>query len=141
MDTGTIVESPEAMKVTTVIQCFCGTCSNQTLHDCTCGVAEHERRRIAAALAEGDSPETLIAAYIDEHGPQVRIVPEARGFDLIGFSVPFVAAAGGFIGLFFVLRGWRRRGPDAASEAPAPGDGIDPGFRDRLAADLEALDR
>ena len=140
VDPGTIVESPDAMKVTTVIQCFCGTCANQTLHDCTCGVAESERRRVAAALAEGESPESLIAAYMAEHGPQIRIVPEVRGFDLIGFSVPFVAAAAGLFGLFFVLRGWRRRVP-SGPEGTDPRDGVDAQYHDRLARDLEALDR
>ncbi|HET6373445.1 MAG TPA: cytochrome c-type biogenesis protein CcmH [Candidatus Polarisedimenticolia bacterium] len=73
-----IVESPQAMQVTTTIQCFCGTCVNQTIHDCTCGLASAERARVASALAKGATPESLIAAYVAENGPQVRIVPERR---------------------------------------------------------------
>src|SRR5881628_3022588 len=66
--TGPIVESPEALKVTTIIQCSCGGCANQTLHECTCGLAAGERRKIAEALAAGRTPDELIAAYVAEHG-------------------------------------------------------------------------
>src|SRR5262245_48678305 len=88
---GPIEESPEAMKVTGVIQCFGGGCVNQTLHDCSCGLAAAERRKVAEALKAGSTPEQLIAAYIAEHGSQVRVVPERKGLNLIGWAVPFLA--------------------------------------------------
>ena len=118
--TGAIVESPEAMRVTTTIQCFCGTCVNQTLHECTCGLAARERERVAADLAAGSTPDTIIARYVRENGPQVRIVPEKRGLDLVGWSVPFAAALVGLLSLLLVLRTWLRRGLEAALHPRRP---------------------
>lgn len=143
-DSGLIEESAEAMEVTTVIRCFCGTCSNQTLHECTCGTAARERGRVAAALADGEAPEALIALYVEEHGPQVRIVPELRGLDIVGYSVPFAAAIIGVVALCYVLRAWQRRNPGPVLSTVG-GKGLsgelERGYRDRLERDLKELDR
>lgn len=141
--TGTITESADAMKVTTIIQCFCGTCVNQTLHECTCGFAERERNRVAAALAAGSTPEQLIARYMQENGPQVRIVPERRGLNLIGWAVPFAASLAGFLALGIVLWTWRKRAPLAAAagpDFPAPLSDADRGYFDRLERELKEMD-
>jgi cytochrome c-type biogenesis protein CcmH/NrfF len=135
---GPIVESPEAMAVTSQIQCFCGGCVNQTLHDCTCGLAARERRSVAEALASGRTPDALIAAYIAEHGVQVRIVPEKRGLNLIGWWIPFAAAASGLAALLLVLQGWRRRG--IALEDAARQPETEQRYRDRLEREIREFD-
>jgi len=142
--TGEIIESPEAIKVTGVIQCFCGTCVNQTLHECSCGLAAMERRKVAAALAAGATPEQLIAQYVRDQGPQVRIVPERRGLNLIGWAVPFAASFVGLLALSLVLLGWQRKSAliareagAAASGAPAPAEAE---YRKRLERELKEFD-
>ena len=143
-DSGTpIVDSAEAMRVTGIIQCWCGGCTNQTLHDCTCGLAAGERQKVAAALGQGQSPDALIAAYVSEHGPQVRIVPEKSGLNLIGWAIPFVASLVALAILVVTLLAWRRR--DIANQggdtAPAKGGSqADRVYRDRLAKELREFD-
>ena len=135
---GPIVESPEAMQVTTIIQCYCGTCVNQTLHECTCGLAAMEREKVAKAIAAGATPESLIAAYVGEHGPQVRIVPKREGLNLIGWAIPFTASLAGLAALMIVLRSWRRRSPLLPSPA-GPGSTVpeaERAYRERLERDL-----
>jgi len=137
--TGPIVESPEAMKVTDVILCFCGGCVNQTIHECTCGLAAEERAKVAEALAGGATPASLIAGYIAEHGPQVRVVPERTGLNLIGWAIPYVAAVAGLGTLTVVLLAWRRRAGGqvlSAAGPPLTGD-ADRRYRERIARDLE----
>jgi cytochrome c-type biogenesis protein CcmH/NrfF len=134
------VESPEAIQVTGVILCFCGGCVNQTLHECTCGMAASERAKVAAALASGATPESLIAAYIAEHGPQVRVVPERRGAHFVGWAVPYIAALSGLAALTVVLLAWRRRGeaaPPAGGPAPGESDRL---YRERIARDLQEVE-
>lgn len=112
---GPIVESAMAIEVTGVIQCYCGGCSNQTLHDCTCGLAASERLRVAAALASGATPGSLIDEYVAQHGLQVRIVPERRGFNLLGWAVPWLASLVALVALGITLRAWAKRSTEAAA--------------------------
>jgi cytochrome c-type biogenesis protein CcmH/NrfF len=141
-ESGPIVESPEAIQVTGVILCSCGGCVNQTLHECTCGLAAAERRKVAEALAAGATPEQLIARYIAEQGPQVRVVPERKGAHFIGWAVPYVAALAGLAALLAVLIAWRRRDQAAAApepRAPQPAD-ADIAYRQRIERDLREAD-
>lgn len=138
--TGPIVESAEAMKVTTVIQCFCGGCVNQTLHECTCGFAAGQRDLVARQLTSGRAPEEIIAAYVAEHGPQIRIVPERRGLDAVGFMVPWVVSAAALVAFAIVLGRWRSRGLPAAGGPPLPASGLDVRYRERLERDLREID-
>ena len=135
-----IAESPASLEVTTVITCPCGGCVNQTLHDCTCGFAAAERQRINEALEAGKTPDAIIASYVAQHGAQIRIVPEKTGLNLIGWAVPFIAAATGVVALTFLLLAWRRRTADMQTVPPLPAD-ADRHYRDRLDRDLKELDR
>ena len=138
-----IVESADAIKVTGIIQCWCGGCTNQTLHDCTCGLAAQERQKVASALAAGRTPESLIASYVAEHGPQVRIVPEKTGLNLIGWAVPFAASLAAMGVLVVTLLAWRRRDISAqatAGIAGTAGSPADRAYRERLDKELKEFD-
>lgn len=133
---------PELVKeVTTVVQCFCGGCSNQTLHDCTCGRAAQERDKIAAAISGGASPEEIIAGYVEVHGAQVRIVPEMKGLDRIGFAIPFAGSIAALLALVIVLLVWKRRPHLRPAVVPPIGsDQSDARYLDRLKSELKELD-
>src|SRR5262245_7483445 len=137
-----IVESAEAMSVTSTIQCWCGGCTNQTLHDCTCGLAASERQKVATALAKGQTPAALIAAYVAEHGPQVRIVPEKRGLNLIGWAIPFAASLAALAALLMTLLAWRRRDISIHGDgvAATTGSPADRAYRERLDKELSEFD-
>jgi len=104
-------------------------------------MAARERDRITTAIAGGASPEELIAGYIEEHGAQVRIVPERTGFNMIGFAVPFAASIAALLTLLLVLRAWKRhpRLRPAVSTPPVAGT-ADASYLDRLNRDLEDYD-
>jgi cytochrome c-type biogenesis protein CcmH len=128
--------------VTTKVLCPCGTCVNQTLHVCTCGTAAGERDRIAAALSQGRSPEVIVEAYVEKYGLQILTTPEKKGFNLIGWLVPFIVTVIALGSLTLILRGWIRS--PAESSAPAPVDPVDSShdpsetlYRDRLEKELK----
>jgi len=136
-------ESDAALEVTSVIKCICGGCVNQTLHECDCGYASQEKARIESQVQQGSTPRQLIAGYVVQHGPQVRIVPEKKGLDLVGYLVPFAATLIGIGALMAVLSAWRRRSAEQeataqnASTREAPADS---GYLDRLRQDLGKID-
>jgi cytochrome c-type biogenesis protein CcmH len=135
---GGVAESSEAvMKVTTRVLCSCGTCVNQTLHECTCGIAAQERDRVAQQIAGGKSPEDVIQAYVDEFGVQILATPDKKGFNLVGWLVPFVVSVVLVIILTYILRGWVR--PEAAEPLASTTKSEDPverRYRERLEREL-----
>jgi cytochrome c-type biogenesis protein CcmH len=126
-------------KVTTRVLCMCGTCVNQTLDECTCGTAARERDKVAAAIAAGKNPEAITQEYVNEYGPQVLSTPPKTGINLVGWLVPFLAAAAALTALTFILRGWVRASPAAASASVAPwsDDPVERRYRERLERELK----
>ncbi|MBI3449225.1 MAG: cytochrome c-type biogenesis protein CcmH [Acidobacteria bacterium] len=137
-------KSPDVMKVTTRVLCMCGGCVNQTLHECTCGMAADERDKVASKIAAGGKPDDIIKAYVDEFGPQILATPEKTGINLVGWLVPFAVAILLLASLTVVLRGWVRPetvetvGPSASiAESSAPGDPVERRYRERLEKELK----
>lgn len=134
-------DTPGIQSVTRRVLCTCGTCVNQTLHECTCGTAAAERAKIAAALARGESPDAIVEAYVTQYGQQILASPEDSTFNLVGWLMPFIVAVAGLAILTFVLRGWVRAAPARADDAPAgpgtpPQPGDDKDYRERLERQL-----
>jgi len=139
---GGVAEGSEAVKrVTTRVLCMCGTCVNQTLHECTCGMAAQERDHVAEQIAAGKSPDAVIEAYVTEFGVQILATPEKTGFNLVGWLVPFVVSIVLLIVLTYTLRGWvRPEVPDSMvplSSTTSPGDAVERRYRERLERELE----
>ncbi|MBI4161791.1 MAG: cytochrome c-type biogenesis protein CcmH [Acidobacteria bacterium] len=129
---------PEAAEIAGRLVCYCGTCSNQTIRDCTCGTARSARADIQARLERGESEEAIVAFYTGRFGEQILIAPGTRGFNLVAWLTPFAALAAGGFGLVWVLRRWTaaRPGPASRSARPAP----DRRLLERLEREVRALD-
>jgi len=140
---GGAAEEPEAaLKVTSRVLCMCGGCVNQTLHECTCGTAAQERAAVAAKIAAGETPEQVIKAYVDEYGLQILSTPEKKGFNLVGWLVPFIVAVVLLTVLTLVLKGWVKPPalepiPSLSESSTAPADPIERGYRERLERELK----
>lgn len=137
-DPGAVAESGAALKVTSRVLCMCGTCVNQTLHECTCGTAAAERDKVAAAIAAGKTPDEIIQDYVDGYGLQVLSSPDRQGFNLFGWLVPFIATFAGLAALTIVLRGWIRRTAEspAGPAQPSADDPAEAEYRKRLEREL-----
>ena len=117
------------------LMCYCG-CSNLTIRDCSCGVAAGIKADIAARLANGQSSDQVVAAYVKERGEQIRSEPERAGFNLLAWIMPFAAIlVGGFM-IVGLTRRWQARGA-----AALPGADTLAGGAVASPADRETLDR
>lgn len=113
-------------------------CMANTLAEHESGAAYKMKREIRAMLGAGLSEREILDHYVEVHGPQILSAPEARGFGLTAYLVPFVLLVGGVVLMFLAVRRWsamRAQSPPATKPQP-----IDPEDLARLERDLQKLD-
>lgn len=107
------------------IKCTCGcgldvyTCRTT---DFTCPVSPKMHAQVLSLAEAGNSPEQIIATFVQQHGLEILMAPPRSGFNLIGYYAPYalIVAAGAF--LIWAMSRWVRRGaraPAAVTGAPA----------------------
>lgn len=134
---GTGAASPATLP-TIERQVMCVTCKIP-LNVAESPQANRERVFIRGLIAQGRSEAQIKQALIDEYGPAVLALPDAKGFDLAAYLVP-AAVVLALVGLLAVLLpGWRRRArAQREREGNAPRLNADDAAR--LQADLERFD-
>ena len=126
---------PRVQAVGAQLTCYCG-CNTQSIADCTCGVAQKERRAILAQLDEGATPDEVLAGWVDRFGPRILLEPPRRGFNLLGWFLPGAVLL--LAALLLVLRLWRRGRDGELTAAPAGGPPPpDPRYLEKLQQELE----
>ena len=115
---------------------------NQALADAT-------RERIRMQLARGETPESIIDAYVKDNGTASLAIPPNSGMMRSIYAVPIIALVGTGVALAVVLRRWRA-GPAATprdggnkDDAPGAAGGKAPkrdAYDDRIDAELRDLD-
>jgi cytochrome c-type biogenesis protein CcmH len=104
------------------LMCYCG-CSDLTVRVCTCGTADTIREEIAGRLSKGETPDQVVAAFVAQHGEQIRSAPTTTGFDLVAWVTPFLVLILAGSTLVAMVRRWGAARPSAAPQADAPVDG------------------
>jgi cytochrome c-type biogenesis protein CcmF len=138
----------EQKKLLRKMACMCGGCGREPLSNCACSSADRERARIRRALAAGQTPEDVLAAYVQRYGEMGLTMPKSA----IVWALPYGVGIGA-LGLIALLgRRWTRRGragaaPRTASGAPSPSpagapraEDIDSRYDERLEDELRDLD-
>lgn len=96
--------------LTTKLMCTCGC--GQTMATCNhlgCSSLAKQSAELRAAIARGDSDNTILIAFQNEYGPTVLSAPMLTRFNMIAWIVPPVFLVAGLIGAFLLVRRWRRR--------------------------------
>jgi len=105
----------------------------------TCGFSVPIRREIDGMIGKGMSRAQIIAFYREKYGERVLSAPTAEGFNLLAWTMPFIALVLGG-GLMAVAFGrWRSNPPAAPSGSKLAGEAspFDPALRRRLEKELE----
>ena len=113
------------------IRCQCGctldvyTCRTT---DFSCQVSPAMHRDILALVDGGYTATEILDAFVEVYGERALMAPTKQGFNLLAWVLPGFAVAVGAVGLFVLLRRWRRErtvspvtaagGPDVAPATP-----------------------
>jgi cytochrome c-type biogenesis protein CcmH len=118
-------------------QCGCGL----TVANCnmpTCSFSVPTRAEIDSMIGKGMGRAQIIAFYRRKYGEKVLSAPTAEGFNLLAWTMPFIAlvVGGGFIVLAFGR--WHSTAPLSPAGADTAGvASFDPELRRRLERELE----
>ena len=83
----------------------------------SCGFAPRLHRDVVRLVEGGYSADEIVAAFQDTYGEHILMAPPKRGFNLVGWVMPFAAIGAGALVIVGLLRSWRR---PAAAERVTP---------------------
>jgi cytochrome c-type biogenesis protein CcmH len=113
----------------------CVVCQNLSVADSPSETANQMRGIIRERLQAGDTPEQVVAYFVDKYGEWILLSPRPRGFNLLIWVLPFAGIAVGLVAVLLLARRWSRR---AASEPVA--EAIDPATRERIRREMAELE-
>lgn len=96
------------------------------------------QKDIRARLARGETREVILAAYVEEHGPGILVVPPAQGTNLVLYVLPPLILAASVLLIVGLVRRFttpRNDVPAAAGHPP-----VDAEMNERLTDELRDLD-
>ena len=104
------------------IHCQCGC--NLDVYTCrttdfACSVSPAMHSDVMGLVDGGHSAQEILAAFKAVYGEKVLMAPVRSGFNLVGYTMPFIALGTGAVIVAALLKRWRSRAPAAAS-APLP---------------------
>ena len=93
------------------IHCQCGC--NLDVYTCrttdfACSVSPAMHSDVMGLVAGGHSAEEILTAFKSVYGEKVLMAPVKAGFNLIGYTVPFIALGTGAVVLAALMRRWKR---------------------------------
>lgn len=104
------------------IHCQCGC--NLDVYTCrttdfACSVSPAMHSDVMGLVAGGHSADEILAAFKAVYGEKVLMAPVRSGFNLLGYTVPFIALGTGAVVVAALMRRWKSRAAVPAS-APLP---------------------
>jgi cytochrome c-type biogenesis protein CcmH len=118
-------------------QLRCVVCQNLSVADSPSEMAKQMRELIRERVARGDTPEQVVAYFVERYGEWVLLSPRPRGFTLLVWVAPFAALLGGLLVVLRVTHRWARRA--AAAGGPAEPGTLTAEDRARVRAELDRL--
>jgi cytochrome c-type biogenesis protein CcmH len=104
------------------IHCQCGcqldvyTCRTT---DFACSVSPAMHSDVMGLVSGGHTGDEILAAFTSVYGEKALMAPIRSGFNLVGYTVPFIALGTGAVLVAALIRRWKLRAPvSAAAAAP-----------------------
>lgn len=131
--------NPRVQELSSQLLCMCGC--TEILNECDhqgtdrCLTHDNMMAELEHRVATGESDSLILQSFVQEYGPQVLVVPPARGFDLTAWLMPIFASLAGLTLALVVVQRWRDRGMKPAA-APASGNANGSGGHIQVRQDL-----
>ena len=127
-------------KLSRDMQCLCGC--NATIANCPhtdCGYAVPARKTMRSMLEAGKTYDDVIAYFVGKEGEVALSSPSKKGFNLVGYIMPFIAIIAAGSGVAVTASRWTRRGKtsDAPQSGQEPVEKADNEMTKRLRKELE----
>jgi cytochrome c-type biogenesis protein CcmH len=119
-------------------QCGCGLTVANCNHP-NCEFSVPVREKIDTMLAHGMGRTEIVAYFRSQYGEKILSAPTTQGFNILAWTMPFMALAAGCALIMFTVGRWHKGPPaPASSGARAPNDSaVDPELRRRLERELK----
>ena len=114
----------------------CVVCQNLSVADSPSEMAKQMRELVRERLLAGESPQAIRAYFVSKYGDWILLDPPKRGFNLVAWTLPFLAVIGGCLGVLVAVRRWVRRSGARAAETA---EGVDPRYLERARRELKDL--
>jgi cytochrome c-type biogenesis protein CcmH len=103
------------------IHCQCGC--NLDVYTCrttdfACSVSPAMHSDVMGLVAGGHSAQEILAAFKAIYGEKVLMAPVRSGFNLLGYTVPFIALGTGAVVVAALMRRWKRTAVVSAAQVP-----------------------
>jgi len=100
------------------IHCQCGC--NLDIYTCrttdfACSVSPAMHADVMGLVAGGHTAQDILAAFKAVYGEKVLMAPPKSGFNLIGYTMPFVALGAGAVIVASLLKRWKSRAQTIAA--------------------------
>jgi cytochrome c-type biogenesis protein CcmH len=100
------------------IHCQCGC--NLDVYTCrttdfACSVSPAMHSDVMGLVAGGHSAPEILAAFKAAYGEKVLMAPVRSGFNLLGYTVPFIALGAGAAIVTVLMRRWKSRAPQTVT--------------------------
>ena len=103
------------------IHCQCGC--NLDVYTCrttdfACSVSPAMHSDVMGLVAGGHSAQEILAAFKAIYGEKVLMAPVRSGFNLLGYTVPFIALGTGAVVVAALMRRWKRTAVVSTAQVP-----------------------
>jgi cytochrome c-type biogenesis protein CcmH len=105
-------------------QLRCPVCQGLSLQDSPSELSQQMRDVVRGQLAMGKSDDEVKAYFVARYGEWILMEPEARGFNLLVYVLPFVGLLAGAGVLVLAVRRWTRTSPGDPSTAAVTSDAV-----------------
>lgn len=99
-------------------QLRCPVCQGLSIHDSPSPLAQDMKDLIRSQVAAGATDEEVRQYFISKYGEWVLLEPEARGFNLLVYVLPFAGFLLGLALIVVMVRKWTVPEDEPAVEAP-----------------------